>query len=697
MESSEIPVLLDKKDNDTLEFEESKDKSRDTVLILSQFLAENNIGIKTLHKELGLVAKEDGNENISYNTLYSYTRQDPRLPNVDTLFKLIFALRRIVKKEDTERDVTFDDILQSKIHHRYYKQERQIDKSIETFEQKFSGEKALYSLDQGDMDLRIKAKEKGKENLLAAIAETVNIGVKVRLLIKLSKLFFSWGDYNWTNSILDVAEPLARKAQDYREEIRITLMRVNVFKRIEIEPNIYAKCLAGLDYLRLQKNWSEEDFILEGYLIHSEGIIFRKIGLEKAAMYHSMALQVVDHIASQGADRLRAYTKMNQGILLQEKRGEIDNSILSHRESLAIFTKLKDEAGIAKTQLHLAHSLCTKAMSVQESAKEGLLREARKYISLCKKTFEKIGDRHGIATAYFIRGKLNSIASYRKNYDESISCLEKAYQAYEGDDGSRNKRGQFYSLLLKGKVLILKARNSHQKQKNRLNYLNQALSSLKQAENLLGKDFHDYKGRLCLYIYYCDYYLEKIKNNLQDNGNNSERNDKQKEYIDKARSYCNKVFEKSKPLAPLNTISDSENKEYFRVITKKYQHISQKDKYIGNALLNLSYIFLEEAKLFKEENKKKKAQDKLDEAYANLIPAITQFQKYDHQFYLGKCYMQRAAIIEKRSEVQNKDNRGWFKKQYNYYSLAHDCFTKIDRHDYMNRTEQQIQKLRNYF
>ena len=673
----------------TLNSNENSDQ--EISLRLSDFLDDHNIEVKDLHIKWLELAKQEGFDDIGLSTLYTYTRKSQRIPSVKTLYRLITVLEELTQKE-----VDLKDLVVTRKQYGLYEKQKSIENDLLYYQSKFSKIDAKRSFTVEELSF-----DKEEANLLLRIEGVDDSLVRTHLLIKLGDIFYLWGNYFWAKDVYEKAGELVgiEKAAnankdsgvlvDYkkasREQVEVLERQSNTYKKIEASPKAFKICQLALDSLRLIRDWSSKDFILEASLLRIQGDCLRRMGFKQATVYYELALNSIEHLLGKEANDLRGHVNNGLGILLQESGRRVDEAIEYHRKALASFKVSGSTRNKTHAKVYLANALYRKGLVVQENPREGLLREARRHIISCKKEFEKIGDRSGLGNCYFVEGLLSTSASYRQDYKEAISAFDKAYEIYRGYDGSENIRSQFYTLLLKSKTLLHKDKNNL---KEHLLNLGLAEKCLLEAEKKIKKGLKDYRGELYFYTTFSAYYLEKMKITKE----NSDREDfrsKAKEYCKKTLEYERKGIEFSTNLDSFNQTSEKQNTQF----KEKYKQTGR-DKYLASALLQLSYISLDEAKSYQEKGSIQVAHEFLDESFAHIIRAISIFEDYDDQLNKGKCYVRRAEIIKKRAELMKEESETpWLKRQHNYYSIAHKCFTHIDRKDWMNIVEKEFSYL----
>lgn len=657
-------------------------------LRLSDFLDDNGLEIKDLHAKWLELASQRGFEAIGLSTLYTYTRKSQRIPSIKTLYRLITVLEELTHKE-----VSFKDLIITSKQYQLYEKQKQLEKNILNYQDRFSKIDVKYSPSSKKPYF-----DEEEITLLSKIEKIDDLPIKTQLLIKLGDIFYLWGNYFWAKDVYERAGKLvgieiaANRDSgigiDYkkvsREQVEVLARQSNIYKKIEASPKAFKICQLALDSLRLISNWSNQEFILESSLLRIQGDCLRRMGFKQSIVYYELALNSIEHLFGKEVNDLRGHINNGVGILLQESGRRVDEAIEYHRKALASFQASGNTRNKTHAQVHLANALYRKGLTVQENPREGLLREARRHIIACKKEFEKIGDRTGLGNAYFVEGLLNTSTSYRKDYKEAIFAFDRAYNIYKGYDSSENIRSQFYVLLLKAKALLPKAQSDLEEH---LLNLEQAEKCLFEAEGKINRGLKDYRGELYLYINFSAYYLEKMKIALD-----SDRG----KFRSKAKEYCQKTLECERKGIEFSTNLDSFNQDSEKHSTQFKEKYKQtgRDKYLASALLQLSYINLEEAKSYQKQGFIQQAHKSLDESFAHIIRAIFIFEDYDDQLNKGKCYMRRAEIIKKRAELMLEENEApWLKRQYNYYSIAHKCFNKIDRRDWINKVEKELSYL----
>ncbi len=665
--------------------------NQEISLRLSDFLDDHVIEIKDLHTKWLELAKQEGFDEIGLSTLYTYTRKSQRIPSVKTLYRLITVLEEL-----THEEVNLKDLVVTRRQYGLHEKQKSIEKDLLYYQSKFS------KIDvQRSSTVEKLSFDKEEANLLFRIEEIDDPLVRSRLLVKLGDVFYLWGNYFWAKDVYEKAGELVGIEKvtnddrssgvlvDYkkasREQVEVLERQSNTYKKIEASPKAFKICQLALDSLRLIRDWTSKDFILEASLLRIQGDCLRRMGFKQATVYYELALNSIEHLLGKDANDLRGHINNGLGILLQESGRRVDEAIEYHRKALASFKVSGSTRNKTHAKVYLANALYRKGLVVQENPREGLLREARRHIISCKKEFEKIGDRSGLGNCYFVEGLLNTSTSYRKDYKEAISSFDKAYEIYRGYDCSENIRSQFYALILKSKALLNKDKNNLEEH---LLNLEQAVNCLLEAEKKIKKGLKDYRGELYLYITFSAYYLEKMKITEEGSDRESFRS-KAKEYCKKTLEYERKGIEFSTNLTSFNQNSEKQNTQF----KEKYKQTGR-DKYLASALLHLSYISLDEAHSQQKEGLIEIAHEFLDESFARIIRAISIFEDYDDQLNKGKCYVRRAEIIKKRAQLMNEENEiPWLKRQHNYYSIAHKCFARVDRKDWMNTVEKELSYL----
>ncbi len=662
-------------------------------LRLSDFLDDHNIEIKDLHAKWLELAKKEGFDDIGLSTLYTYTRKSQRIPSVKTLYRLITVLEELIHEK-----VDLKDLVVSKKKYELYEQQKIIEKNLFNYQSKFS------KIDIQHSPRELPSFDYEEISLLSSIDKIDEPLIKTQLLIKLGDIFYLWGNYFWAKDVYEKAgelvgiETVAKYDGDDRdsgvfvdyknasiEQVEVLARQSNIYKKIKASPKAFKLCQLALDSLRLISDWSSKESILEASLLRIQGDCLRRMGFRQATVYYELALNAIEHLLGKDANDLRGHINNGLGILLQESGRRVGEAIEYHRKAIASFKVSGNIRNETHAKVHLANALYRKGLVVRENPREGLLREARRYIISCKKEFEKVGDRSGLGNAYFVEGLLNISTSYRKDYKEAVSSFDKAYEIYRGYDGSENIRSQFYALLLKSKALLYKDKNNLEEH---LLNLAQAEKCLLEAEEKIKKGLKDYRGELYFYISFSAYYLEKMK--VAKEGSDREN------FRFKAKEYCQKTLECETKGIEFSTDLDSFNqtsKKQNTPFREKYKQTGR-DKYLASALLHLSYISLDEATYYQKEGSIKVAHEFLDESFAYIIRAIAIFEDYDDKLNKGKCYLRRAEIIKKRAELMNEENETpWLKRQHNYYSIAYKCFARVDRKDWMNIAGKEISYL----
>ena len=630
--------------------------------------------------------------------LYTYTRKSQRIPSVKTLYRLISVLEELTHKE-----ISFKDLVVTEKQYELYEKRKSIEKDLLNYKSKFNRIDVENLSSVGKLPLD----EKGA-SLLSKIEEIDDGLIKTHLLIKFGDIYYLWGSYFWAKDVYEKAgelvgvhnfhketknsygelEVVVDQTKTSIEQVEVLARQSNVYKKIEKSSKAFKLCQLALDSLRLIHEWTNKELILEAGLLRIQGDCLRRMGFKQATVYYELAFNSIEHLFGKDVNDLKGHINNGMGILLQERERRIDEAIEYHRKALVSFELSGDTRNENHAKLHLANALYRKGLAVKENPREGLLREARKHIISCKKEFEKVGDRNGLANTYFIEGLLNTSASYRRDYKEAVFSFHKAYEVYIGNDGSENIRDQFYTLLLKSKALLNKDKNNLEE-----HYLNlkEAEKCLLEAEKRIKNGLKDYRGELYFYISFGAYYLEKMQVTKDSNDRKRLRH-KAKAYCKEALASESKGIEFSTNLGSFSQTKPEKQNTQFK---EKYKHTGR-DKYLGSALLYLSYISLDEAKSYQKDGLIEKAHKSLDESFTYVIRAISILEDYNDQLSKGKCYIRRAQIIKKRAELMNEENEiPWLKRQHNYYSIAHKCFTQIDRKDWMNKVEKELSHLLN--
>ena len=665
-----------------------ENSEQEISLRLSDFLDDHNIEVKDLHTKWLELAKQEGFDDIGLSTLYTYTRKSQRIPSVKTLYRLITVLEELTHKE-----IDLKDLVVTRKQYGLYEKQKSIEKDLLYYQSKFSkiDLKRPFTAEKLSFD-------KEEANLLLRIEEIDAPLVRTHLLIKLGDIFYLWGNYFWAKEVYEKAgelvgiEKIAKEDKesevrvDYKkvsiEQVEVLARQSNIYKKIEASPKSFRLCQLALDSLRLIHNWTSKEFILECSLLRIQGDSLRRMGFKQAIVYYELALNSIEHLFGKDANDLRGHINNGMGILLQESGRRVDEAIEYHRKALASFKASGNIRNKAHAKVHLANALYRKGLAAEENPREGLLREARRHVISVKKEFEKIGDRTGLGNAYFVEGLLNTSVSYRKDYKEAVAAFDQAYKIHRGYDSSENIRSQFYVLLLKSKALLNKDKNNLEQH---LLNLEQAEKCLLEAKKRIERGLKDYRGELYFYVSSSSYYLAKMKI-TQDVSDRATFRSKAKEYCKKTLECETKGIEFSTNLASFKQTSEKQSTQF----KEKYKQTGR-DKYLASALLQLSYISLDEATSHQKEGSIQIAHEFLDKSFAHIIRAISIFEDYDDQLNKGKCYLRRAEIIKKRAELINEENEiPWLKRQHNYYSLAHKCFAHIDRKDWMNIVEKEL-------
>ena len=575
-----------------------------------------------------------------------------------------------------------------------------------------------------------KKKQSFKKETLALIDQLKGEAIKAQFIIKLARIYYEWGDYDWSLEILnliyvegkdrDETKKQAAKSvlgpENHLERVRVSLQEADIYKRTQKHIEAFRVAQAALHFLRLEGDWKyDETHLLEAHLLNTLSEALRKTGFGRTD-YCEVGLHITAHLFGKEASDLEGNLRNGIGILLQEDTETISTSITLHEEAINAFRKSGNRRNEAHTQIYLAQALIKKSLTVNDSRRKGLVEEAEKHLESSLDIFGDIGDRAGIANCYYRKAlcattifsektSKTSLAADRNKYDRAIDDLEKAEELHRESDGKKpNRRGIFYALLLKQKMLLKKAKGQKGTEKEKL--FKETGKILEEAKRYIiteteegsNEDFiEDYRAMCQYYIYNSEYYIIRMldlgitKNDLKKGGKNCKS---WKEYKEKAEKSCRKIENiknAKKDEEPTSIKKELEIEVSLQLKeepdkTEKYIYPIRRGQYIAQNHLNLSYIYLEDAL------NSDKPEDAIAISLNHVLEALSLFRHDNNEYGKGRCYVQKARIFQRQGEILEikRQNRAFLKRRQNYLEFAKSCFEKIDRFDWIGEVKKEL-------
>ena len=638
----------------TIKKEKNK-KDKIITVILKETLTDNNITVKELSNSLNNTFPK---EALELSTLYTYCGDNPKIPSVENLHKIRIALERA-----TGKNFSLDDLIHVEESHQSYIARKNITEEIEESRKTLDFIKPEIPSCSKKKKIKREKEEFLKKILKRIGKESKNNLTHARLRLKLADICYLWGDYKWSEKLYRWAEDWAKKKEIHIEQVQSLIGQANVAKKVQEHEKAFKICQVTLNLLRSKGSRENNTLLLEASLLRIQGDCLRKIGFGHNT-YYKIALHILDDIISREASNLKGHIKNGIGILLRENGKQFAQAIICHKEAIAFFKESKNKRNESWAQIYLARALYKRSLTVEESRRKGFIEEAKDIIQKAQNEFSKAGDRAGVADCHYTRGLVED------NRKLAMDSLKNAIVFYKGSDSSQDKRSIFYTLLLQGKV----AEN-----------LDEEESYLDDAEDLL-EDIEDYRGKRYFYARQSNFYIEKMRSCI----------DKSKRiaFRRKAETACQNIFDIQKEKKTFTINLEISKNQYVKV--EEYVYSLQESQYTAHGYLNLSYVFLDKVVYPEEDEETNEKENKnLTEALHLIMSAIPLFEDYDHEFNKGRCYVQRAKIVQKQSEILNvPEAPAFLKKQENYLYIAKKSFEKIERSKWVNIVDKEINTLK---
>ncbi len=676
---------------------------------LGAVLKKRKIKIRDFKDIISIVAEREGLPDIALSTLYTYTGDGvTRFPSAENIYLILRALKEL------EKPSTFDELVMSRPPDESESRETEkTRKEIEWDIEQYSNQARKKARETAKLATSTKeaSEEVSEKETKDKVSETKDIEDEIekikgdntqqsQLYLLLGELHQRYGNYKWARGCFEKAKKKAIRLSDKVRALKgVALVDYYLQKNVQA----FSTCQEALNLLRDDAKWTEDDFVLEGWLLLIQGNSLRKLGFIKQQHYE-LALLTVEHVFTKEANNLRGHIFNHVGILWQESGLDIERAIRNQQEAVKRFQDANEKDGEAIAQMYLAKSLYYKALTHQESRREGLLHEADDFIERSQKHFESTGHKKHLGDCYQIRGLLWGAHSYRRDFTKATRDFKISLALYDGDDPSKLETNQFFVYLRMSRVELLKALNTAKGNEEKSEALNQAKEYLDKAELLLKMGLQNHWAIRYFHVCHSNYDITYIRIlGAKDVKERKKRWDSGVEHCTKAfKGECeNNCNEGTKLCDDCLDLVFGENKpkkgQAGEYNLDEHNYSVKEDKDVARAYLNLSWLYLDAfkhaARESLEKEELKESPDKTRSLYY-IFKAITLFELYDNQLYTGLCYYHRAEITnEYAKSINEQKSSSWLRKQYSLYSLAYKCFDAVGRKDWTRKTNYKLSQL----